>query len=57
MTYKFKKKGPSTGEFWYDIAYGGYIKASDFSSDPATIKAIKAAVRLLQKCEKRCTEE
>lgn len=59
MKPKFRKftqddDKPSTSEFWYDISSGGYLKASDFSSDKATIDAIKEAVKLLQECEKMC---
>lgn len=58
MKYKFKKfnddNRPSTAEFWYDISAGGYLKAKDFSSDPATIKAIEDAVELLEKLEEMC---
>jgi hypothetical protein len=55
--YKFKDLGddrPSTGEFWYDISAGGYLKAKDFSDDPTTIKAIEEAVKLLSACEEMC---
>lgn len=56
MTYKFKKskEKPYTSEFWYDISAGGYLKPEQFSSDPATIKAIKDAVALLEKLEAMC---
>jgi hypothetical protein len=56
MAHKFKKlrKQPATQEFWYDISLGGYLKPEQFSSDPATIKAIKDAVALLQKLENMC---
>jgi len=54
--YKFKKleERPVTGEFWYDISAGGYLKPEEFSDDPETIKAIKEAVKLLQKLEYMC---
>jgi hypothetical protein len=58
MKYKFKKHTqnikPCTSEFWYDVAYGGYLKAEDFSADPQTIEAIKEAVKLLIKLEDMC---
>src|ERR1700688_4403124 len=47
------KKGlPSTYEFWYDLTDGEYLQAEDFSDDPATIRAIKDAVKLIKRCEK-----
>lgn len=56
MKYKFKKlkESPSTAEFWYDIAYGGYLRASQFSSDPGTIKAINESIALLKRLEDMC---
>ena len=60
MKYKFKKpgkNGPYTSEFWYDIAYGGYLKPEQFSDDPATILAIKDAIALLKKLEDMCEFE
>lgn len=59
MTYKFKKskERPSTSEFWYDIAHGGYLTAKQFSDDPATLKAINEAVSLLKKVENMCELE
>jgi len=45
---------PVTDDFWYDISAGGYLKAEEFSDDPATIKAIKDAVKLLEQLENMC---
>lgn len=55
--YKFKRSGPTTADFCYDLSKGGYMKAEDFSDDPATQKSIKDAVALLSRCEELCEYE
>jgi hypothetical protein len=59
MKYKFKnlKKPIHSSEFWYDIAYGGYLKPNQFSDDPETIKEIENAIILLGICEEMTGEE
>lgn len=42
--------GTSNG-FWYDIAYGGYIKPEDILSSPAQIRKVTDAVQLLMDLE------
>jgi hypothetical protein len=58
MKYKFKKNiNVSTQEFWYDLTDGGYLKPSQFSDDPATLTAIKEAIKLIKQLEKMCELE
>lgn len=54
--YKFTDKKPVTSEFWYDICEG-YLNPKDFSDDPDTVRAIKDAIKLLQKLESLCELE
>lgn len=47
----------STGEFWYDISKGGYIKPEEILVDPEMAKRVKDAVALVEAFEDACKEQ
>lgn len=55
MDWKFKKdvepQGSSDG-FWYDITWGGYIKPEELLEDPAQLKQLQEAIKLVKGFEK-----
>lgn len=37
-----------TGDFWYDLFEGGYVKAGDLLTDPDEVKLVKDAVKTIR---------
>lgn len=37
-----------TSDFWYDLFEGGYVKAADLLTDPAEVKLVKDAVKVIR---------
>lgn len=50
MDWKFKKNAQpqGSGDFWYDLTDGGYIKPEAVLSDKAQIKEIRQAVETIK---------
>ncbi len=49
MDWKFKENAEpvNSGEFWYDLTDGGYIKPSALLSDEEQIKQLSEAISLI----------
>ncbi len=47
----------STGDFWYDLAYGGYLKPSKILANKADIKKVEDAITTILLFEKSCEEQ
>lgn len=44
-------------DFWYDLAYGGYIKPEDCLEDALDAEKVNAAVKILKEFEKACEDQ
>ena len=47
----------STGEFWYDLTDGGYIKPEEMLVDEKDIEAVKQAIKVIKEFESSCEEQ
>ena len=58
MKWKFKKNAEpqGSGDFWYDITDGGYIKPQDVLSDKVQLKKLQQAVELVKSFQYALTE-
>jgi len=55
---KFKKGASvTTGEFWYDLTDGGYIKPEKLLKDKVQAKKITEAVELLREFKREAEEQ
>lgn len=58
MKFEFKEGAEwPNAEFWHDLTVGGYPKVEDLLSDPAQIKEIKNAVKLLESFQSQLEDE
>ena len=53
------KKGLSisTGEFWYDLIDGGYLKPDEICESPEDAKKVKQAVEVIKDFKTSCEEQ
>jgi len=47
----------STGEFWYDLTDGGYIKPEEILVDEKDIESVKQAIKVIREFESSCEEQ
>ena len=47
----------STGEFWYDLADGGYLKPEEILVDEKDVQAVKQAIKIIREFESSCEEQ
>ena len=53
------KKGlqVSTGDFWYDLTKGGYLKPEEICENPKDAERIKQAIKTIEDFENSCEEQ
>ena len=53
------KKGltNSTGEFWYDLTDGGYLKPEEMCEKPEDAQKILEAIKIVKEFEDSCEEQ
>ena len=53
------KKGleVSTGDFWYDLTDGGYLKPEDICEDIEDAKKVVEAICIIQNFQEACEEQ
>lgn len=47
----------STGEFWYDLTDGGYLKPEEILVDEKDIEAVRKAIKIIKEFESSCEEQ
>ena len=47
----------STGDFWYDLTKGGYIRPEEICKNPKDVKKVKQAIEIIEDFEKSCEEQ
>lgn len=52
-----KGLGISTGDFWYDLTDGGYIKPDKICKNPQDAKKVKEAIAIIKDFENSCEEQ
>ena len=53
------KKGlaVSTGDFWYDLTDGGYLKPEGILEDPKDVEKVLAAIATIREFESSCDKQ
>ncbi len=47
----------STGEFWYDLTMGGYLKPDEICANKSDAERVKLAIAIVRDFEKSCEEQ
>ena len=47
----------STGEFWYDLTDGGYIKPEEICENKEDAQKVNEAIKIIRDFEKSCEEQ
>lgn len=47
----------SSGDFWYDLAYGGYIKPEKILAKAHDVLEVKKAIAIIIKFEQSCKNQ
>ncbi len=47
----------SSSEFWYDLAYGGYLQPEEILENQEDIDRVNEAIRILVEFEESCGEQ
>jgi hypothetical protein len=47
----------STSDFWYDLAYGGYLKPEEMLESPSDAYRVREAIETLAEFEMACEQQ
>ena len=47
----------STGDFWYDLTDGGYLKPDEICENPEDAKKVEEAVKVIKDFQDSCEEQ
>ena len=47
----------ATGDFWYDLSIGGYLKPEEILSNEGDMLAVKNAIEIIKDFERSCEDQ